>query len=176
MISVVIGQCLVVGTMLGVGLVWALARGWQLTLVGFAIAPVFIGVTMLQAKLVGRCELRNKRAREEVAKCYYESVSKIRGIRSMGFENAFRVQFEKASDLTLDAGIRGAFVEGCSFGIASSLIYLAEAVLFYAGAIFIAKGTYTYLQMVEVLNLVVFTVTIGSQLMHFSMCSLAPPR
>jgi ATP-binding cassette subfamily B (MDR/TAP) protein 1 len=170
LISIVIGQCLVVASMLGVGLVWALARGWQLTLVGFAIAPVFAGVMALQTNLVGKCELRNKRAREDVAKSYYESVSKIRGIRSMGFENVFKTQFEKASNFALATGIRGAFFEGCSYGIASSLIYLAEALLFYVGAVFIARGTYTYLQMVEVLNLVVFTVTIGSQLMSFSEC------
>ncbi|EDR11397.1 uncharacterized protein LACBIDRAFT_323952 [Laccaria bicolor S238N-H82] len=53
-------------------------------------------------------------------------------------------------------------------GITSALIYLAEAVVFYVGAIIIARGTYTYLQMVEVLNLVVFPVTIGSLLMPFT--------
>jgi ATP-binding cassette subfamily B (MDR/TAP) protein 1 len=67
--------------------------------------------------------------------------------------------------------VRGAFVEGCTYGVASSLIYLSEALLFYVGAVLIARGTYTYLQMVEVLNLVVFTVSIGSQLMAFSELS-----
>jgi ATP-binding cassette, subfamily B (MDR/TAP), member 1 len=57
-----------------------------------------------------------------------------------------------------------------SYGVASGLIYLAEALLFYVGAVLIACGLYTYLQMVEVLNLVVFSVTIGSQLMAFSKC------
>lgn len=86
----------------------------------------------------------------------------------MAFERVFQTQFDTAADHALSSGVRGAFVEGCTYGVASALIYLAEAVLFYAGALFIAKGTYTYLQMVEVLNLVVFTVTIGSQLMAFS--------
>ena len=72
LVSVVWGQFCVVGTMLGVGLVWALVRGWQLTLVGFAVAPVFAVTMMVQTRLVSRCEIRNKRAREEVAKVYYE--------------------------------------------------------------------------------------------------------
>lgn len=88
----------------------------------------------------------------------------------MGFEGIFKNHFESATDLALSTGVRGAFVEGCTYGVASSLIYLAEALLFYVGAVLIAKGTYTYLQMVEVLNLVVFTVSIGSQLMAFSAC------
>jgi ATP-binding cassette subfamily B (MDR/TAP) protein 1 len=36
------------------------------------VAPVFGGVIALQAALVVKCELRNKRTREEVAKGYYD--------------------------------------------------------------------------------------------------------
>jgi hypothetical protein len=65
-------------------------------------------------------------------------------------------------------GVKGAPIEGCTYGVASALIYLAEALLFFVGAILLSRGTYSYIQMVEVLNLIIFTVTIGSQLMAFS--------
>ena len=168
LVSVVIGQYLVVSAMLGVGMVWALVSGWQLTLAGVAIAPVFAGVMALQSILIARCELRNKRAREDVAQCYYDAISNIRAIRSMSIESAFRARFEDAANVALVTGLRGAMVEGCAQGVASGLIYLAEALLFYVGAVLVANGSYTYLRMVEVLNLVVFSVTIGSQLMAFS--------
>ncbi|KAG6833643.1 hypothetical protein H0H87_002839 [Tephrocybe sp. NHM501043] len=168
LIAVVAGQAMVVFTMLGIGLIWALIRGWELTLVGLAIAPVFAGAMAGQTVLVAGCELRNKRAREEVAKCYYEAISNVKGIRAMAFGAIFRANFDEAAENALATGIRGAFVEGCSYGVASGLIYLAEALLFYVGAVLIVKGRYSYLQMVEVLNLVVFTVTIGSQLMAFT--------
>jgi hypothetical protein len=61
-----------VAAMLSVGLVWALAKGWQLTMVGLAIAPVFAGAMAFQTGLVAKCELRTKRATEEVAMSYYE--------------------------------------------------------------------------------------------------------
>jgi ATP-binding cassette, subfamily B (MDR/TAP), member 1 len=86
----------------------------------------------------------------------------------MGFESVFQERFNESTEDALRIGIRGAFVEGCTYGIASSLIYLSEALLFYAGAVLVAQGTYTYLRLVQVLNLVVFTVSIGSQLMSFS--------
>lgn len=86
----------------------------------------------------------------------------------MAFEPVFKQRFDDAADRALTIGVRGAFVEGCTYGVASGLIYLAEALLFYVGAVLISRGTYSYLQMVEVLNLVVFTVTIASQLMAFS--------
>lgn len=192
LIATVLAQTLVVSAMLGVGLIWALVEGWQLTLVGFALAPVF-GVTMaVQTNLVAKCEYRNRRAREEVAKGYYDvstdpygprlvanyvlqAISNVRGIRAMGFENVFQEKFEKSADHALATGVRGAFVEGCTHGVASALIYLSEAVLFYVGAVLVANGTYGYLRMVQVLNLVVFTVTIGSQLMSFSMSLHRPP-
>ncbi|KAI1782829.1 P-loop containing nucleoside triphosphate hydrolase protein [Ganoderma leucocontextum] len=168
LIASVLSQSLVVAAMLGVGLIWALARGWQLTLVGFAIAPVFAGVMALQARFVSKCEVRNKRAREEVAKQYYDAISNVRAIRAMGFESAFREKFDSAVDSALTIGVRGAFIEGCSYGVASALIYLAEALLFYVGAVLIANGTYSYLQMIQTLQLVVFSVSIGSQLMAFT--------
>lgn len=168
LVSVVWGQFCVVLAMLGVGLLWALIQGWQLTLAGFAIAPVFAGVMALQSMLVANCEVRNKRAREEVARGYYEAIIHARSIRAMGFEGVFKKKFEDSVERALTTGVKGAMVEGCTYGVASGLIYLAEALLFYVGAILVAKGTYTYLQMVQVLNLVVFTVTIGSQLMAFS--------
>ncbi|KAJ7757497.1 P-loop containing nucleoside triphosphate hydrolase protein [Mycena metata] len=168
LLAAVVGQVLVVGAMFGVGLVWALLAGWQLALAGFAVVPVFGAAMAGQAGVVARCELRNKRAKEEVAARYYETISNIRGIRSMRFERAFQAQFDKAADQALGVAREGAFVEGCTYGVACGLIYLAEALLFYFGAVLIARGTYSYLQMVQVLNLVVFTVTIGSQLMAFT--------
>lgn len=88
----------------------------------------------------------------------------------MGFEAVFRDEFNKSTQKALSSGVRGAFVEGATYGVSSALIYLAEALLFYTSAVLIAKGAYTYLQMIEVLNLVVFSVTLGSQLMAFSAC------
>ncbi|EIN09552.1 P-loop containing nucleoside triphosphate hydrolase protein [Punctularia strigosozonata HHB-11173 SS5] len=167
LIATVVGQILVVATMMSVGLIWAVAMGWQLTLVGLAIAPVFVGCMAVQARLVAKCELRNKRAKEDVAKVYYDAISNIRGIRAMAFENAFQSRFDSAASTALSAGVRGAFFEGCSMGVSSALIYLAEALLFYVGAVLIANGTYNYLRMVETLNLIVFSVTIGGQMMAF---------
>lgn len=59
-------------------------------------------------------------------------------------------------------------LEGLAFGFTNGLIYLAEALLFYVGAVLLTNGTYTYLQMIQTLNLVIFSVTVGSQLMAFS--------
>ncbi|THU82839.1 P-loop containing nucleoside triphosphate hydrolase protein, partial [Dendrothele bispora CBS 962.96] len=168
LLSICLGQALVVVSMLGVGLIWAMVIGWEFTLVGLAIAPVFAGVMIIQSGLVARCERRNRVVRRQVGKGYFDVVNHIRCIRSLGLTNFFHQRFNSLTDNALEVGVKGAFVEGCTFGVASGLIYLAEALLFYVGALFISSGRYNYLQMVQVLNLVVFSVTIGSQLMAFT--------
>ena len=52
------------------------------------------------------------------------------------------------------------------YSTTSALIYLAEALLFYVGAILIARGTYTYLQMVEVR----FLFLTSSSLLRSAFC------
>ncbi|GLB43917.1 putative ABC transporter transmembrane region [Lyophyllum shimeji] len=124
--------------MLGVELVWAMARGWEFTLVGLRIAPVLAGGMSVQTMLVAGCETRNKRAREKVARAYYEAVRNVKAVRVMlPFEGVFR-GFEEARRRR--------------WGPAPAI---------YVGVVLSVKRRSTYLQMVEALNLVVFAVTIG---------------
>ena len=171
LLASVAGPFFVVVAMFSVGLLWAMIRGWQLTLVGIAIGPVFGGAMILQSSIVARYEIRNKRAREEVARRYYEAVASVRVIRAMALEGVFEKYFRDAADAAMKAGIDGSFVAGLGLGVAHALIYLAEAVLFYMGAVLISNGTYSYLRLAQVLNLVVFTVTIGSQMFTFGTLS-----
>ncbi|KAG8877670.1 hypothetical protein FRB97_003197 [Tulasnella sp. 331] len=167
LIGSVLSQGLVTVTMILVGFLWALVLGWQLTLVGFAIAPVF-GLAMAgQSILMSKFELRSKRAREKVEKRYFDTVSSVRAIRSMALEEVFCQLFDEAADGALEAGVHGAFVAGGGYGVANGLVYLAQAVIFYVGAVMLSNGTYSYLKMLTVLNLVVFTMSIAAQLMTF---------
>lgn len=171
LISIVYGQTFVVFTMLTTGLVWALVLGWQLTLAGLAIAPVFAVVMSFQSKFSARSERRNKVAREGVSKAYYDALKHVFAVRAVGgagFRVAYERAFEGSVDRAMAVGVRGAVVEGSGFGVAGGMIYFAEAGLFYVGAELMKRGVFGYLRMVEVLNLVVFSVTIGSQMMAFS--------
>ena len=85
----------------------------------------------------------------------------------MGCEIHFEHSFERFLEEAFATGIRGSFVEGCSVGFANGLIYLSEAFLFWIAAMLVARGTYSYLQMVQVLQLVIFSVSISSQLLTF---------
>jgi len=170
LLSVVIGQCFAMFAMLSIGLLWAMAKGWELTLVGLGILPVFTGIMSIQTKLVSKYEIRNKRAREEVARRWYDVMYNIKGIRAMGIAQPFSELFDISNKKTLKTGVNSAWIEGATMGITYGLIYAAEAVLFYVGAVLLANGRYSYSQMIEVMNLVVFSVSLGSQMMTFSEC------
>ncbi|CAE6438360.1 unnamed protein product [Rhizoctonia solani] len=167
LIAVVLGQSVTVVTMVFVGLIWAVVMGWQLTLVGLAVGPVFGLVMVIQVRWSGQIELRNKRAREEVARQYYNAVANVRAIRAMALESVFKAQFERSLGTAMRTGVQGAFITGCGFGIVNALIYVAEAALFYVGAVLMANEGYSYLRMLQALNLVVFSVTIAAQLLSF---------
>jgi ATP-binding cassette subfamily B (MDR/TAP) protein 1 len=171
LISTVYGQTFVVSTMLTTGLVWALILGWQLTLAGLAIAPAFALVMAFQTRWAATAEARNKAAKEGISKAYYDALKHMLAVRALGgsgFKKAYEKSFERSVEGAMRAGVKGAFVEGSGFGVANGMIYFAEAGLFYVGAVLMKKGVFGYLRMVEVLNLVVFSVSIGAQLMAFS--------
>ncbi|OJA19463.1 hypothetical protein AZE42_05671 [Rhizopogon vesiculosus] len=86
--------------------------GWQLTRAGISIGPVFVWIMGLQTNLVAKCEVRNKRARKDVARVYYESI----------------LDFDKPASHCLSTRVRVAFVEECSCGVTSALVYLVEAI------------------------------------------------
>ncbi|KAG8950795.1 hypothetical protein FRC03_012739 [Tulasnella sp. 419] len=167
LVATVVAQGITAIAMLAVGLIWAMIRGWQLTLVGLAIGPIFAIFMMVQSVLMGKYELKNKRAREEVAKQYFDAVSNVRAIRSMAFESVFEKQFDEALEKALKSGVSGAMIAGTGYGVGNAMVYFSQAVLYYFGAVFMAKGTYSYLQLLEILNLVVFSVSIAAQMMAF---------
>lgn len=67
-----LGRGLVVAAMFLVGLLWAMTQGWQLTLAGLAVVPVFVIVLAVQARFGSQQALKYKRAKEAVASTFYE--------------------------------------------------------------------------------------------------------
>jgi ATP-binding cassette subfamily B (MDR/TAP) protein 1 len=79
LIATVVAGAIVVIVMVNVSVIWSLAVGWKLTLVGIAIAPVYIGVVAFTDSTTGRAEEKNKGYREALAKTFYEvSISKYK--------------------------------------------------------------------------------------------------
>lgn len=151
MIGTVIGQLVVVTSMLALGLAWAFSAGWELTLVGLGLAPVFVITTRLQAGVLQQHESQNKVLREEVSKKFHQvrcsisrsslswrftadwplssfpqTVSNLRAIRSMSIEPVFAQKFEHSIAEAYVGGVRAAPFAGMGAATGFALTYLAE--------------------------------------------------
>ncbi|KAI3622460.1 hypothetical protein WG66_014995 [Moniliophthora roreri] len=163
LLSLILPQSLTTLSILSISLLLALIRGWELTLTGIALVPVFLGVMTIQGRLVASQEQRILAAKNRITSEVLLFVSAIKGIRGAHLQPTYTTRMNDAVGESCRIGVRGAFVEGATLGIASALIYLSEGVLFYVGAVLVAGGRVEYSKMVETLNLVVFAVSIGGQ-------------
>jgi ATP-binding cassette subfamily B (MDR/TAP) protein 1 len=71
-LSTIIGRSITAGVMVVVGLAWAMAIGWKLTLVGVAVGPIFAIMVVLSSRVNTGLEAKNKEAREQVSRTLYE--------------------------------------------------------------------------------------------------------
>ncbi|BGP41853.1 ATP-dependent permease [Rhodotorula kratochvilovae] len=167
LVGTIIGQLVVLVSMLLVGIVWSFATGWELTLVGFGLAPVLVIVVRAQTSVLNRLEQVNKVKRENVSKRFHQTIANIRPIRSMSIQSVFATTFEATALKAQSGGIKAAPFTGAGFASVFTLTYLTEALMLYVGAILVTSGRYTFSKMLQVFSIIIFTVTFASALMNY---------
>lgn len=166
-ISRIIGEILVVLTMMCVIFVWAIIVSWQLTLAGLALAPVFYFVISVQSKIMLHYEKQNKLQRERVAKRFYIMIRHVREIRAMSLHQVFKANFEDAIQWTTVNAIRSAPYSGFAYGLKDGCTYLAQAFLYYIGAVLLIKGLLSLASMIIVFNLIIFGITFAAHILAY---------
>ena len=126
LIGYVAGNLTVVMSMLIMGLVWSFVAGWQLTLVGLGLGPLFVLSTMASTRILGKYERINKKQREECARRFFQTVTNVKAIRSMSLEPVFLDKFAQSVDNAYFGGRKSAFFTGFGTGIAYFVIYVAQ--------------------------------------------------
>ncbi|WWD10364.1 hypothetical protein V865_008499 [Kwoniella europaea PYCC6329] len=167
LMSQVIGKSVTVITMIGLGLIWAMIVGWQLTLIGLALGPLFGGFLAFNSWILGRVEISHKAGREAVARTFYESIANIRGIRAMALDSAFQAKFQQDAIKAKQLGDKTAWTLAMGGAVASALPLFAQALMNYAGSEFMMRNIMNYEQMLQVYNLVLFSLTFGSGMLDF---------
>ncbi|KAI5481169.1 hypothetical protein MNV49_005604 [Pseudohyphozyma bogoriensis] len=172
LIGTVIGNLCVVFIMLLMSLTWAFAVGWELTLVGLGLGPVFIVMTRLSSGVQAKHEAQNRVMRENLSKQFHQasrlSLSLLSSLDlSMSLESTFNEKFIASLEETYVGGRKAAPYSGVGMGTAGCMTYLAEALMFFVGGTLIADGRYTYAKMTEVFTLIIFGVTFSGQIMGY---------
>ncbi|WVW83353.1 hypothetical protein I302_105372 [Kwoniella bestiolae CBS 10118] len=167
LMSQVIGKSVTVITMIGLGLIWAMVVGWQLTLIGLALGPLFGGFLAFNSWVMSLIEVGHKAGREAVARTFHESISNIRGIRAMALDSAFQVKFQQDAARAKQLGDKTAWTLAMGGAVASALPLFAQALMNFAGSEFMIKNIMNYEQMLQVYNLALFSLTFGSGMLDF---------
>lgn len=79
LVGSVAGYLVVVVSMMVIGLVWAFAVGWELTLVGLGLGPVFVFATRFSSQIQTKFEGQNKTLRESVSTKFHQ----VRSLQSV---------------------------------------------------------------------------------------------
>ncbi|CEQ43183.1 SPOSA6832_05082 [Sporobolomyces salmonicolor] len=166
-VGTVVGQLAVLGSMLTLGIVWAFVAGWELTLVGLGLAPVFIVAIRAQASVLNKFEASNKIKREAVSKKFHQTMGNVRAIRSMSIHPVFVNAFLASTEDAYAGGVKAAPFSGFGFALGFTLTYCSEGLMLYVGALLIVHGRYDFAKMLQVFSLIMFSVTFAGQVMGY---------
>lgn len=167
LVGTILSRIATITVMIGLGIIWAMVVDWHLTLVGLGIGPIFAIASVIQTKVSAHYEARNKVAREQVAKTFYEGIANVRSIRALAFEETFKSNFESELTLARTTGNISAWVTGIGSGASMSIVYFGQALMIYVGAALIKLDVITYVTMLQVYSLVLFSVTFAAGLLDF---------
>ncbi|TXT04212.1 uncharacterized protein COLE_07909 [Cutaneotrichosporon oleaginosum] len=167
LVATVLPRIIVAVCMVALGFIWAMAVGWQLTLVGLGLLPVFAVIGVASTVLLSRAEVYNKARRESVSRLFFEAVANVRGIRAMALEQSFTQRFAAESAEARRHAQRAIWTTAIGTSINMSMPLFAQALLNYVGAVFIRNGTMVLADMLKVYTLVLFSVTFAVSLLGF---------
>ncbi|RHZ84492.1 hypothetical protein Glove_81g38 [Diversispora epigaea] len=147
------------------GIIWAFVIGWQLTLVGCALAPILVLTTEIQGYILQKYEKKQKHASEAAANSFYQTISNIRTVFALAVENAMTIKFQTVLIIPYKIGIKKAFISGFIAGLLDAFLFFSKAITFWYGAKLVSHGSYDLQKMVTVWSLIIFCTSAASQML-----------
>ncbi|KAF5022574.1 hypothetical protein F66182_5407 [Fusarium sp. NRRL 66182] len=147
-----------VTVMIITAVVWALATSWKLTLVTLAPLPVVMGAVKGYTIISGRWEAHCNRGAEDASATLTEIFLNIRVVRALTLEKYMSAKYLDAVAHTLGLGRKRAGRSSTLFGLYQSVNYPLTALVFYYGTVLLASGEIKATDVVEVVNLLLFSM------------------
>ncbi|KAJ1653093.1 hypothetical protein IWQ61_006717 [Dispira simplex] len=152
-----IGTILNATSSLVVGVVIALIRGWQLTLVVLALLPVIIAGTALEMKAMAGFDSKIKKAYDQTAQSATETVTNLRTVAMLNREHTFINAFQASNDQPHRAAIRAFVVDSIGSAFSQAQMFLIMIIAFYYGSRLVIWQTYNIEEMFQVIYALVFS-------------------
>jgi hypothetical protein len=115
-------------TMLGLGTIWALVVGWELTLVGLALAPIIFFATKAYVAICEKFQRSVIKQVERSTMVLHEATRNIRAVIGLGLEKYFENKFLREVMATRTVANRKVFWIGSAFGILEGVSYFSKGI------------------------------------------------
>ncbi|KAH7582010.1 ABC transporter [Nakaseomyces glabratus] len=146
-----------------IGLVWAIAIGWKLSLVCIAIIPLVVVLTGLYGTILIKTENRYKTSVANLESIVYEAIIGMKTIQSLCLQQYITKKFNCKIKLLEKNGTYRAVATGLGIALTNMLVLLFQSILFYYGFKLVLTGEYTHSKLFETIALLLFTiVTVAS--------------
>lgn len=141
-----------------VGLIWALASGWKLSMVGLSLIPMVIVLAVFDKHTTLIWNKRRETERLFVTKMLDDIVTQFRTIKVQNLEKYFSLYFMEREQILWRVSLRLSIFTGFSGGLIPIFTPLAEGIILYYGMKLIATGEYSVQKLMQVFSLLIFSL------------------
>ncbi|RLN91558.1 hypothetical protein BBJ28_00026999, partial [Nothophytophthora sp. Chile5] len=121
------------------GIIVALVKGWELTLILMAVIPFIAASGLLARKVIGSATNDGILSYAKAGAIAQESLSNIRTVHMFNAVGHFVEKYGVALEGATGAGIKKAFAVGWGTGLMNLVQFLMYALGFFLGAVFVAR-------------------------------------
>ncbi|ODQ49137.1 hypothetical protein PICMEDRAFT_70704 [Pichia membranifaciens NRRL Y-2026] len=146
-------------------IVWTLTIGWKYSLIGFSMFPLFAIFSILGTTIMRKSEFSYKDILNETESIVYESRAGIKTIMCYNIQSHFENKLEQGLNMVLSTGFKRAIAIGFSTNSVFFLVNVSQAIMFYYGFKLISTGEYTMVQMMQVIMMILMSVTFIAEIL-----------
>ncbi|OWZ09528.1 Multidrug resistance protein ABC transporter [Phytophthora megakarya] len=121
------------------GIVIAMVKGWELTLILMAVVPFVTVSGILAKRVIVAASTRSIHSYAQAGAVAQESLSNIRTVHMFNSVEHFVEKYKRALEGATLAGIKKEFAAGWGTGLMNMVQFLMYALGFFLGAVFVAR-------------------------------------
>ncbi|RCK57414.1 Alpha-factor-transporting ATPase [Candida viswanathii] len=166
LVSLYISLASTLVTMVLIGIIWSIVSGWKLALVGIAFVPLVLVVTLAYGMILESAENKYKSRVVDVETHLHQTITSIKTIRLFHMQNYFVETYQASLSNLKSVGTYRAFQTGIGFAISDLCSAIAQGIILFYGMQLAGKMQYSYLQLLQVITLLTFTLANASLLIN----------
>ncbi|CCE65988.1 hypothetical protein TPHA_0O00160 [Tetrapisispora phaffii CBS 4417] len=141
------------------GLIWAIATGWKLSLVCISMFPLIIIFSMIYGTVLQNYETSYKSAVADLENLQYEMITSIKTIKCLRLNDHFLGLYSELEKKMKRIAKKRTIVTGLGLSMLTTITTCIQSILYYYGLKLVLTGEYTSKTMFQTFTLVLFTVT-----------------